>query len=90
MVGGAGKRFVFTRQHLDIGALISLAQIPLPERAVLVQVDGYKPDLSTTALVIAEPVATISDRLEHARVMFSKLAGFAESRSPACCPQDGS
>ncbi|SOC48375.1 hypothetical protein SAMN05892877_1552 [Rhizobium subbaraonis] len=75
-----------TVSHLEIGALISLLQVPLPEPAVLVLVDGYKLDLSTTALVVAEPVETISDRLEHARVMFSKLAGYAEIRSPACCP----
>jgi len=79
-----------TVSHLEIGSLISLLQIPLPERAVLILVDGYKLDLATTALVVAEPVETIFDRLEHARVMFSELAGYAEIRSPACCPRDGS
>lgn len=74
----------------EIGALISLLQIPLPERAVLILVDGYELDLSTTALVVAESVETISDRLQHARIMFSTLAGLAETRSPSCCPQDGS
>lgn len=61
------------------GSLISLLQIPLPERAILVLVDGYHFDLTTTACIVDEPLGTVSDRLEAARTAFMKLARIGDT-----------